>query len=135
MGEQRRALVIDDNVEYALLFSTILKGAGFEVASVNDPAAGLSRVRNEPFHIVLLDNNFEGRALPGQSLVAVLKRQSGAKVIMLTASLDPRTKVEAVAAGVDAFLTKPVEAEVLLSTVERVLGAPPPPAARGPVGS
>lgn len=121
MTEQRRALVIDDNTEYALLFSTILKGAGFDVSSVNDPQVGLSRARNEPFHVVLLDNNFEGKALPGQSMIAVLKRQSGAKVIMLTASLDPRTKVEALASGVDAFLTKPVEAEVLVSTVEKVL--------------
>src|SRR5690242_10997179 len=99
MGEPKRALVIDDNAEYALLFTTILKGAGFDASSVNNPAAGLSRVRNEPFHIVLLDNDFEGRALPGQSLVAVLKRQSGAKVIMVTASLDPRTKVDAMASG------------------------------------
>jgi len=122
MSDQKRALVIDDNAEYALLFTTILRGAGYEASSVDNPATGLSRVRTEPFHVVLLDNDFVGRALPGQSLVAVLKRQSGAKVIMVTASLDPRTKVDAVAAGVDAFLTKPVEADVLLGTVAKVLG-------------
>ena len=125
MNPVPRILIVDDSTEYSELFSLILRQAGFEVDAVYDPTSGFRKARSEVFDVVLLDNNFETSAIPGMSIIAVLKNQSKAKVIMLTSSNDQRKEHEAKALGVDAFLTKPVEASKLLATIDKLLGRAP----------
>ena len=124
MNSVPRVLIVEDSPDYSDLFSRILTSAGYEVDVVADPLAGLRKARAEAFDILLLDNNFATSVIPGLGVLAVLKNIPHLKILMLTASLDAKTKVEAKLLGADAFLTKPVDADMLLSVVAKLLNHP-----------
>lgn len=117
-----RILIVDDNPEYAELFTHILVRAGHRVETVTSASAGLLKARSDGFDLVLLDNDLGGAKIPGTTAISAFKNQCRVKVAMLTASLDPTVKGQAAVAGVDAFLRKPVEAEALLATVKKLVG-------------
>lgn len=117
-----RILVADDNRINRLILEQILKSAGYEVDVVNDGDAALQRLGAGRYKAALLDLH-----MPGLDGVDLLRRyrlmKAGARIpiVMLTADMTFDAKSDCADAGADAFLTKPVTAEVLLSTLERLI--------------
>lgn len=51
-------------------------------------------------------------------------RTASIPVLMVSATNDPAVRDQALAAGADAFLTKPVDLELLVDALEAALGRP-----------
>ena len=117
-----RVLVVEDNATNRMVASTILQQAGYTVALAESGEAALLHLACEAYDLVLLD-----MTMPGMSGVDLLTRlrAPGADFgrvpcVMLTANATPQSRQLCEAAGADAFLTKPVNAEALVQTVRSI---------------
>jgi CheY-like chemotaxis protein len=113
-GERRRVLVVDDEEPNRDYLADLLQPLGFEVECVADGAAALAGVARSAPHLVLLDLQLPG--LSGLEVARALRRgESGATVgiIAVSASVFPEDRQEAIDAGCDAFVPKPIDAVAL----------------------
>jgi two-component system sensor histidine kinase RpfC len=121
-----RVLVADDNPTNREVVGKILERSGHAVTLVNDGEQTLDAIEREAHDIVLLDRNMPGmggmEAL--QALRLMTRGRERLPVIMLSADVTPEAKREALEAGADAFLPKPIEALRLLDEIQRLAGQP-----------
>jgi two-component system sensor histidine kinase RpfC len=120
-----RVLVADDNPTNREVIGKILERSGHAVTLVNDGEQTLYAVEADAHDLVILDRNMPGmggmQAL--QALRLMTRGRERLPVIMLSADATPEAKREALAAGADVFLPKPIEALRLLDEIQR-LAAP-----------
>jgi len=117
-----RVLVAEDNETNQKVLRGILERAGHTAFIVADGEEALDRLEEgaDAYDLVILDVN-----MPGRSGLDVLKAyrfmdtQAAVPVIMLTADATPEAISACTRAGADAYLTKPVNARMLLDTIAR----------------
>jgi two-component system sensor histidine kinase RpfC len=122
-----RVLVADDNPTNRVVIGKILERGGHTVTLVNDGERALDALEREPFDTVILDRNMPGiggiQAL--QALRLTTRGRERLPVIMLSADATSEAKREALEAGADAFLPKPIEAVRLLEEIQALCVAAP----------
>jgi diguanylate cyclase (GGDEF)-like protein len=116
-----RILVVEDDPVVGDLFRELLPSQGYLVEVAADAEAGLSRLSQEDFDLVLCDKN-----LPGLSGVELLKRVKALSpdldVIIMTAYADMESVLAALAAGVYDYLVKPFDSiDEVLTKISRAL--------------
>ncbi|MGC3995148.1 MAG: response regulator [Propionicimonas sp.] len=115
--EQFRVLVIEDDPDAALFTCTALERVGgMSTVLARTAAAGLQALSEATFDLVLSDIE-----LPGESGLDILpevhRLAPGVPVVMLTAHASVDYAVDALRAGVDEFLSKPIGVEALVDRV------------------
>jgi two-component system, OmpR family, KDP operon response regulator KdpE len=114
-----RVLVVDDEPQILRALRTSLRAAGYEVASAGTAADALAAAALQPPEAVILD-----LILPdgnGTEVCRELRTWSSALVIVLSAVGEERDKVDALDAGADDYVTKPVGIEELLARLRAAL--------------
>jgi two-component system, OmpR family, KDP operon response regulator KdpE len=114
-----RVLVVDDERQILRALQTSLRGAGYEVETAETAGHALAAAAMRPPEAVILD-----LVLPdgtGTDVVRELRTWSSAPVIVLSAVGDEREKVEALNAGADDYVTKPVGIDELIARLRAVL--------------
>jgi signal transduction histidine kinase/CheY-like chemotaxis protein/HPt (histidine-containing phosphotransfer) domain-containing protein len=146
-----RILLVEDNPTNQLVARTILRKLGYSAEVASNGREALDALDRTAFHLVLMDcqmpvmDGFEAtrRIRAGEG------RASGPKVpvVAMTANAMQGDRERCVEAGMDDYLTKPVQPERLAEALDRWLaqpgegdrelpdlrladGAPPPPAAQ-----
>ena len=118
-------LVADDNPTNREVIGRILERSGHTVTLVNDGEQALDAIEREVPSLVILDRNMPGvggiEAL--QALRLMMRGRERLPAIILSADATPEAKREALEAGADAFLAKPIEAVRLLEEIQ-ALAAP-----------
>lgn len=115
-----KILVAEDDFDLNKLVSMALRGAGYEVISCSDGAAALERFENEKFDLLLTDvmmPNVDGFAL-AQSVRTVDKN---VPIIFMTAKDDKPSKMLGYSIGIDEYVTKPFDIDVLLAKIKAIL--------------
>ena len=116
-----RIHIVDDDDSFRAAIERRLKLAGYQVASYPSAQQLLDCPpdENEP-GCILLDVRIPG--LSGPELQGRLNELgSTLPIVFLTGHADTPTTVRTIKAGAEDFLTKPVESEQLLRTIERAL--------------
>ena len=115
-----RILVVDDEPNARAGLRTILGEEGFAVSEASDGVQALERLREENVDVVLADIRMP--RMDGVTLVRTA-RQEGipAFFVMMTAFASIETAVEAMRAGAENFLVKPLEPGTVLVVLEKVL--------------
>jgi two-component system sensor histidine kinase RpfC len=120
-------LVADDNPTNREVIGKILERSGHAVTLVNDGEQAIDAIEREAPDVVILDRNMPGmsgiEAL--QALRLMTRGRERLPVIMLSADVTPEAKREALEAGADAFLSKPIEALRLIDEIQRLAAAKP----------
>lgn len=111
-------LLIDDDVDVLRSIGKCLEQLGYEVMRELTGEAGLSSYERLRPDVVILDLH-----LPGMDGMEVLERlrELDALVVLLTGMGDVQTAVEAMQAGAENFLTKPVSLDHLAAATARVI--------------
>lgn len=122
-----RILLVDDDTSLLKLLSLRLTSSGYQVTCAESGREALSLL-NEEIDLMLTDLRMEG--MDGLELFdQVQKRRPDLPVVIITAHGSIPDAVKATQEGVFAFLTKPINREELLETIETALaGAPSTPA-------
>ncbi|MYM84760.1 response regulator [Duganella sp. FT50W] len=120
--QQRRVLVADDNADSGALMESLLKPLGFDVAVVGDGLQALAMIE-----VWLPDLVFMDWRMPGLDGIGATRQiranRDGPQpaIVMLTASAFAEEREDALAAGADEFMRKPVEQEQLYAVLEQQL--------------
>jgi two-component system sensor histidine kinase RpfC len=129
-----RILVAEDNGVNRKVTAKILRRAGHDPHLVETGDAALDALEQERFDLVLLDIN-----MPGTSGLDVVKLHRFSHMddpylpmVALTADATTETRSLCQEAGMDGYITKPVEAAHLLKVIEEVADRKPPTAAATP---
>lgn len=114
-------LIIDDEAEIRESLQTLLELEGFAVETAATGEAGLQRIGEHPFDLILLD-----LALPGRNgmeiLAEIRSHETGLPVIMITAFGTVENAVRAMQGGAANFIQKPWDNEKLLADVRAAVG-------------
>ena len=115
-----RVLIIDDEANIIRTYAAILERKGFEVQGALAGLEAIERCRQEPFDLLLIDLK-----LPDISGLEVLRQVKelipDVVAIFITGFGTLESAVEALRLGAEEYLTKPIESETLVSTIQHIL--------------
>jgi len=117
-------LVIEDNEKNAKLAKDILEFRGYRVSVAGTAEDGLARAAAEPPDLVLMDIQLPG--MNGIEALAKLREAEATKaipVVAFTASVMPSDRHTIMAAGFNAFLSKPIAMKEFTETVAAQIAA------------
>lgn len=119
---EKTVLIVEDNEDNRIVYSTILRHHGFRVSEALDGEEGISKARNELPDVILMDISIP--LIDGWEVTQTLKREqatSSIPVIALTAHAMPGDRERALKVGCDGYLAKPCEPRAVLAEVNRLL--------------
>ncbi len=132
----RKALVVDDQESNRIVLADLLAQLGYAATTTGEGAAALQLAEKEIFELVFLDYD-----LPGMSGLEVARgvralptATAAAHILATTAFTTPEKQAQCLAAGMNAFLGKPVTLERLRKALAGTgvdSAVPPPPVADG----
>ncbi|MGE5235709.1 MAG: response regulator transcription factor [Acidobacteriota bacterium] len=114
-------LVVDDEPNIRETVSFLLEMEGFAVVTAEDGEQALAAIERLHPRVVVLDAMLPRR--DGFDVCHTVKARpdlAGVRVVMLTAMGQTADRERAMAAGVDAYLTKPFDEEELLALLRRL---------------
>jgi len=120
MADQPEILVVDDDSELCELLTELLGQEGYDVESVGDGRAGLSRAQAKGFAVVVLDIMLP--SLGGFEVLTRLRQgtpdqNAEVPVIMLTAKGEDVDRIVGLNLGADDYLPKPFNPRELVARV------------------
>jgi len=104
------------------MMQTFLGLEGFEVKTAISMAEGLNEARKGHFDLYLLDFEFPDGAGP-ELCQQIRAFDSATPVIFCSGSAYPSQREQAIRAGADAYLVKPLDFECLLRTIAKSLNS------------
>jgi signal transduction histidine kinase len=114
-GPRKKVLVVDDVAENRAVLVEALSRLGFEVAQAAGGYDGLAQAQAAPPDLVLLDIVMPD--IGGIEVIERLRRLpafDATPIVAVSASATPDTESRTIAAGANAFLSKPVDVKALL---------------------
>ena len=121
-----RVLAVDDNRINLLIAEKALKNQGARVTTAADGQQALDALKASPedFDVVLMD--IQMPVMDGLTATREIRRDpdlAALPVVGLSAGVLPEEREAALTAGMQDFLTKPINLEAMTSTLLRVTGA------------
>jgi two-component system cell cycle response regulator DivK len=115
-------LLVEDNEDNRIVYSTILKYAGHRVVEATDGEAGVSLARSERPDLILMDVSIP--LLDGWEATRILKADPETRhipIVALTAHALEEDRAKAREVGCDGYIAKPAEPRVVLAHVQEYL--------------
>jgi two-component system sensor histidine kinase/response regulator len=113
-----RALLAEDDAVTRMIATRLLEKQGYSVVSVENGALAVERALGEAFDVVLMD--VEMPNLDGFEAITRIRAASDVPIVALTAHAMSGHAERCLAAGMDGYVSKPVNAEELHAEVLRV---------------
>jgi two-component system, OmpR family, KDP operon response regulator KdpE len=114
-----RILIIDDDRQLLRALRITLAARGYDVTVAYDGVTGLAAAQRTPPDLVIVDLGLPD--LDGVSIVQALRGWSTTPVIVLSARLTEQSKINALDAGADDYVTKPFAVGELLARIRAAL--------------
>jgi two-component system KDP operon response regulator KdpE len=110
-----RILLIDDEAPFVRALGIGLRARGYDVVTATTGEQGLERAAHDHPDMVVLDLGLPG--IGGLDVLRALRAWTAVPVIVLSARHAEVTKVEALDAGADDYVTKPFGMDELLARI------------------
>ena len=127
----------EDNAINRRVIEKILQRAGHDAIFAADGDEALDLLDRMRFDIVLMDMNMP--AISGLDVARMYRfthtDRPHLPIVALTAEATEAARRQCADAGMDAFLTKPVDPKALFATIDRLVGGEPVPARPAPAGA
>jgi CheY-like chemotaxis protein len=121
-GHAERVLLVDDEESFVVLTSELLSRLGYEPVPFSDSEAALAAFEAAPeqFDVVVTDALMPG--ITGTALASMVRRRRlDLPIILVSAYSGSILRQQALAAGVNELLTKPLQSREIAMTLARVL--------------
>lgn len=114
----KKILIIDDEVNVALLLSKFLTRNGFDITTAATGSSGLEFLKNGSFDLVLCDFRLEDT--DGREMLKSIKTDyPKTGVIIITGYSDIKMAVELIKMGAYDYITKPLYPDEILNTINK----------------
>jgi two-component system, OmpR family, KDP operon response regulator KdpE len=121
--ESRKILVIDDETQITRVLRRSLTAHRYEVRTASDGESGLEVFHD--FHPDLIITDLSMPEMNGIEVCREVRKISQIPIIVLSVKGEEKTKVEALDAGADDYITKPFGMNELLARVRAALRRQP----------
>jgi two-component system, OmpR family, KDP operon response regulator KdpE len=118
-----RILVIDDEPQITRVLRAALLAQGYDIRTANDPEEGLQVFRDWPPDLVITDLMMP--VMSGVDVCRAIRATGETPILVLSVRDHERSKVEALDAGADDYVTKPFNIQELLARVRAHLRRAP----------
>jgi len=116
----KKILIIDDEVNVALLLSKFLTRNGFDVTTASTGSIGMEYLKTGDFNLVLCDFRLEDT--DGREMLKNIKTQyPKTGVIIITGYSDIKMAVELIKMGAYDYITKPLYPDEILNTITKAI--------------
>jgi CheY-like chemotaxis protein len=122
-GPQRRVLIADDAEHNRTLLAELLRGIGFEIAEAANGAEALAQARRIVPDMILIDSVMP--VMGGIDAIRRLRAQpefEQTPIISISASVLTTDREKTLAAGANAFVSKPIALSELVDTIGGLMG-------------
>jgi two-component system, OmpR family, KDP operon response regulator KdpE len=123
MSDHRRILVVDDEPQITRVLRTSLSSQGYDLRVANDGETALEIMKDWTPDLVITDLSMPN--MDGLELSRRIRARLRVPIIVLSVKGEERTKVQALDAGADDYVTKPFGMEELLARVRANLRRQP----------
>ena len=123
MNDHRRILVVDDEPQITRVLRTSLTSQGYDIRAANDGETALEIMKDWTPDLVITDLSMPN--MDGLELCRRLRPATKIPIIVLSVRGEEKTKVQALDAGADDYVTKPFGIEELLARVRANLRRAP----------
>jgi two-component system, OmpR family, KDP operon response regulator KdpE len=123
MEMAERVLVVDDEAQITRVLRTALSAQGYDVRAANDPEEALRLFEEWSPDLIVTDLMMPG--MSGVDLCRRVRSKAATPIIVLSVRDQERSKVEALDAGADDYVTKPFSIQELLARVRAHLRRAP----------
>ncbi|MBK9927170.1 MAG: response regulator [Anaerolineales bacterium] len=117
-----KIMVVDDDQDATGLFEEVLKAEGYEPILLNESARALQIAKEERPSLFILDLMMPDP--DGFKLCRMLRKEpefKGTPIIIVTALNDTDSRIVAIGAGANDYLTKPFRLDELYSSIREQL--------------
>ncbi|MBX9727477.1 MAG: response regulator [Sphingopyxis sp.] len=118
-----RILFIEDDAMNRRVVRDMLHVAGLPLAEADGGRAGIARLEQEPFDVLLLDLRMP--EMDGFEVIDALRSRSDdlkdIPIIVVTADASPGLEDQCLAAGADAVLFKPIAMQSLFDSIAELV--------------
>ena len=118
-----RILVIDDEPQITRVLRAALSAQGYDIRTANDPEEALEVFREWSPDLVVTDLMMPG--MSGVEVTRAIRVRFATPIIILSVRDHERSKVEALDAGADDYVTKPFSIQELLARIRAHLRRAP----------
>jgi two-component system KDP operon response regulator KdpE len=115
MAERSRILIVDDERQITRVLKTTLDAQGYDVRTAADAETGCQTALEWLPDLIITDLCMPGAT--GVELCRKVRNQSQTPIIVLSVRGEEKSKVEALDAGADDYVTKPFSVNELLARV------------------
>ncbi len=117
--ENKRILVVDDEIKIVEVIKSYLENSGFIVNEAYNGKQALDIFSRVSPSLVILDLMLPD--MTGEEICKVLRKKSRVPIIMLTAKIEEKNILEGLELGADDYVTKPFSPKQLVARVKAVL--------------
>ena len=119
-----RMLLVEDNSINQMVARGILQQVGAVIDVANHGQEAVDRLRAHPELYVAILMDVQMPVMDGCTATRIIRKELGIRlpIIAMTAGVLQTQRDECMAAGMDEFLSKPLDASLIVETLERVLG-------------
>ena len=111
-----KILVVDDELDIALLIKDVLEDEGFSTTAIDSSKKALELVQKEKFDLILLDVMMP--EMSGTTLCTKIREITSSPIIFVTAKTSTLDKLLGFEVGADDYITKPFIIEELVARVK-----------------
>ncbi|MBD3627350.1 MULTISPECIES: response regulator [Cyclobacterium] len=124
MSESKKVLVAEDSSVIINLTKNVLLFENFHITAVKNGKQVLDKLENEDFDLILMDINMP--VMDGIACTKAIRKlpdakKSGIPIIAITGNYKNFTLDDFKKAGLDDYVQKPLDYDLLLSTVKKHL--------------
>jgi len=114
-----KILIVDDDINICMLLNLYLVKEGFSTSICHNGKEAIKKVNETNFDIILLDIMMP--EMDGFEALSHIRKISNVPVIMISAKGEPMDKISGLDHGADDYVTKPFEAQELISRIKALL--------------
>ena len=114
-------MIIDDDPDVRTVMTVLMRKNGYEVESASGRDEALSKLENFKPSLILLDVLLSGT--DGRELCREIKSNERTRnIVVMMFSAHPGAADNIDSYGADAFITKPINTDVLLERIDSLVG-------------
>jgi two-component system, sensor histidine kinase and response regulator len=118
-------LLVEDNTINQILAQRLVRKRGHNIVVANNGREALAALENERFDLILMDVQMpEMSGLEVTAAIRQKEKDTGEHIpiIATTASVMKEDRERCLEAGMDGYISKPIEREVLFETIDKLTG-------------
>jgi DNA-binding response OmpR family regulator len=107
--ENIKILVVEDDNDINNMLARLMKKDGYDVVQAYSGTEAMLHLQSNDFQLVLIDLMLPG--ITGEELITNIRKNKEMPVIVISAKIDKKDKVNLLKLGADDYITKPFDIE------------------------